>query len=186
MTETPTPDRLHLSDLSNRRPTEIDWRPDSAAQEEIARRLGLVGLRKMRLTGRLSPLGKRDWSLDATLGATVVQSCVVTLEPVTTRIDEPLERQFLADWHEPEGEEVEMPEEVDAGPLPEVLDLASIAEEALALALPPYPRAEGAELGSAVFAEPGTEPLTDEAAKPFAALAGLKEKLGDDDGDDKE
>ncbi|MCX8227096.1 MAG: DUF177 domain-containing protein, partial [Sulfitobacter sp.] len=37
----------------------------------------------------------------------------------------------------------------------------------------------GAELGQAVYAEPGVAPMTDEDARPFAGLAQLREKLED-------
>ena len=70
-----------------------------------------------------------------------------------------------------------MPEDDTAEPLPEVIDLTEVTREALALALPLYPRAPGAELGEAVFAAPGTAPIRDEDLKPFAGLAALKAKL---------
>ena len=63
--------------------------PDAAARGALAEELGLLDLRKLRLSGRITPDGDSGWRLDATLGATVVQPCVVTLQPVTTRIDEP-------------------------------------------------------------------------------------------------
>jgi len=44
----------------------------------IAEELGLSDLRKLRLQGRVFEDGT-DWVLDAQLGATVVQPCVVTL-----------------------------------------------------------------------------------------------------------
>ena len=53
--------------------------------------------------------------------------------------------------------------------------------EALALALPDFPRAEGVELGPAVFTEPGATPMTDEAAKPLAGLADLRDRLKKND-----
>jgi uncharacterized metal-binding protein YceD (DUF177 family) len=113
------------------------------------------------------------------LGATVVQPCVVTLEPVTTRIEAPVERLYQADWVEPEAEEAESPEDDRIEALPEVLDLGALIEEALALALPLYPRAAGVELGEAIYTEPGAAPLTDEAARPFAGLKGLIDKADD-------
>jgi uncharacterized metal-binding protein YceD (DUF177 family) len=70
-----------------------------------------------------------------------------------------------------------MPEDDALEPLPETLDLARVLSEALALAVPEYPRAEGAALGEAVFTAPGQRPMTDTEAKPFAQLAGLKGKL---------
>jgi len=45
--------------------------------------------------------------------------------------------------------------------------------EALQLALPLYPRAPGAELGSIEAAAPGSAPLEPEARRPFAGLADL-------------
>jgi uncharacterized metal-binding protein YceD (DUF177 family) len=73
---------------------------------------------------------------------------------VPARIDETVRRRYLADYAEPEGEEVEVPEDDSAEPMPEAIDLAEVLREALALALPPWPRAPGAELGEAVFAAP--------------------------------
>lgn len=174
--ETPV---LRLADL--RREITVELRPDAAAREAIAGRLGLLALKKLSFTGKLLPEGRADWRLEADLGATVVQPCVVTLEPVTTRIDEAVTRRYLAESDEPApGSEAEMPQDDTAEPLPETLDLAEVMEEALALALPAWPRAEGVELGALAVTEPGRKPLTDEDVKPFAALGELRRKLAED------
>ncbi len=52
-----------------------------------------------------------------------------------------------------------------------------VISEALSLAVPAYPRVEGAELGAMIHAEPGVEPLNEETVKPFASLADLKKKM---------
>jgi uncharacterized metal-binding protein YceD (DUF177 family) len=154
--------------------------PPAGVRGALAQRLGILGLRKLRFAGRLEPEGKRDWRLMAELGATVVQSCVVTLAPVTTRIDEPMERRYLAQMPDlPDGDEIEMPDDM-VEPLPAALDLGAVMAEALALALPPWPRAEGVEYGQGAYAEPGTQPLTDDDARPFAGLKGLIRKREDD------
>lgn len=168
-----------LAALPSDRPAEVAYEPDADERAAIADRLGIPAVRKLRLAGRLIPTGRRDWRLEATLGATAVQSCVVTLEPVTTRVDEPVTRLYLADFEAPEGgTEVEMPEDDSAEALPAELDLADVAAEALALALPEFPRADGAELGAAQFTEPGRAAMTDDDAKPFAGLEALRDKLG--------
>lgn len=178
--------RIRLADLPATRPTEVAVEPDAEARAALAAELGITAVRKLRLTGALHPRGRRDWDLEALLGATVVQPCVVTLEPVTTRIDEPVTRRFRADLPEPQpGAEIEMPEDDTLEPLPETLDLDRVIAEALALALPDWPRAEGAELGAAVGTPPGQAPLTDAAAKPFAGLAGLRDKLAPPDETEK-
>jgi len=174
--------RLRLGELPLNRPSPFAVEPDAEERTAIADRLGASAIRKLRFEGELRPQGRQDWLLVATLGATVVQPCVVTLEPVTTRIDEEVRRTYLAEMPEPEGgDEVEMPQDETAEPLPDALDLAAVMEEALALALPPFPRAEGAELGEAVFTTPGAEALTNDDAKPFAGLKSLRDKLGKDD-----
>lgn len=172
--------QIALARLPRSAPHEFSLRPDPEAATEIARGLGIEGARKLRLEGTLTPEGARDWRLDAELGATVVQSCVVTLAPVTTRIDQPLTRLYRAELPEPVEDEVEMPEDDRLEPLPATLDLMALLSEAIALAMPDYPRAEGADLGAAVFAAPGVIPMTDEDAKPLAGLAALRDKLKGD------
>ena len=161
------------------------WRPDADERASLAEELGLLGLRKLAFTGQLTPDGARDWRLDARLGATVVQPCVVTLAPVTTRIDEDVIRRYLAEMPDlPAGDEIEMPEDETAEPLPASLDLKTVMREALALALPDFPRAEDAPAGDMSVTRPGSEPLSDDDVKPFAALKSLRKKL-EGGGDDK-
>ncbi|HKL70469.1 DUF177 domain-containing protein [Salibaculum sp.] len=178
---------IRLSELPARKPHRFALDIDPAACAAVAAALGIRGVRKLRFAGALYPKGGRDWLLQAELGATVMQDCVVTLDPVTTRIDEELTRAYLADLDPPEGTEVEIPEDESAEPLPAALDLGQVMIEALALALPPYPRAAGAETGEAVFTEPGKAPLRDADLRPFAGLAGLRDALDagrDSDPDD--
>ena len=176
-----TSPRVRLADLPARKGAAFAIEPGQGELEEMARRLGARAVRKLRFEGRIEPFGAADWRLTGRLGATAVQECVVTLDPVTTRVDEAVAREYVAHYEEPEdGSETEMPQ-TESEPLPAVLDLLQVAEEALAVALPDYPRADGAGLGEAVFAEPGVEPMTDEQARPFAGLASLRDKLGGGD-----
>lgn len=170
--------RLTVAELPARKPYRFDLRPDAAVLARLAADLELIDLRKLRLHGTLEAEGRDAWRLSAELGATAVQPCVVTLEPVTSRIDTPVSRLFLRDYALPDTEgEIEMPEDDSAEPLGKVIDLMAVIRESLALALPDYPRAEGAELEETAFAPPGAAPMSDEDVKPFASLADLKAKL---------
>ena len=168
---------LRVADLPQNRPTEFDLRPDAQALEALAQELQIKGIRKLRFAGKISAKGKRDWQLSATLGVTLLQDCVVTLEPMTTRIDEPVERLFVSGYAEPDDPEREMEEDERIEPLGDVIDPQEVMLEALALVIPPYPRKEGAELGESIYTEPGATPMTDEETKPFAGLAALKDQL---------
>lgn len=169
---------IRVADLSPHEATAFEIIPSEAQCRAVAADIGVPALRKIRFTGTLAPMGKRDWKMKARLGATVTQDCVVTLAPVTTRIEDEVSRHWIAGLvTAPEGDEVEMPDDVTQEPLGTEIDLGEVLVEALALALPLYPRAEGAALETQNFTEPGNTPMTDEAARPFAGLAGLRDKL---------
>ncbi len=167
---------LATAQLLRRKHTAVTFAPDAAARAVIAAALDLSDLPSFRMAGEVMPAGKHDLALTARITARVVQPCSVTLVPVETRIEEPVMRRYLSDYQQPDGTEVEMPEDDTADPLTDSIDVAAIAIEALALALPLYPRAPGADLGEAVFAPPGAAPLRDADLRPFAGLAGLVAK----------
>lgn len=174
--------QFRTATLSHRKPTRFRWQPDQDGRARLAQSLDLPRIDRLSFRGEITPEGRADFRLTASLQASVTQSCVVTLAPVPAEVAEDVSRLYLADWVAPEAEEYEIPEDDSQEALPEVIDIAEVLREALALALPPWPRAEGADLGEAVFAPPGETPLTEEALKPFAGLANLLKR--DDKPDD--
>lgn len=169
---------FRVAELASRKPTRFNLVLDDAALKALAEDLDILDVRKLTFKGELVPKGRHDWELTATLGASVVQACIVTLAPVQTRIDEPVVRRYLADMPMPEGDEIEMPEDDTVEPLPQVIDAGAVMAEALALALPLYPRAAGAELGAVQGTPPGAEPIVEEKLRPFAGLADLMKQRG--------
>ena len=174
---------LRVSDLPKGRTLAFDIAPDAETRAALADTLGIEALRKLGFRGTLAPLGRHDWRLTADLGATAVQACVATLTPVTTRIDTHVERRFLSDMPAsadlaPTPEDgVEIPQDESEEPLGDTIDLARILHEALALALPDYPRADDTPAMTAQAAPPGSAPLQDADLKPFAGLANLKARM---------
>jgi uncharacterized metal-binding protein YceD (DUF177 family) len=180
------PTRFRTGGLSPRKPTRFVYAPDATLRDALAQDLGLLALRKLEFSGQIAPDGRDAMLLTGTLTAECDQPCIVTLAPVRSRITEEVRRRYVAGLDQPDADEMEMPEDDTVDPMPEVIDIAEIAAEALMLALPLYPRAPGAELGSVVHAGDGVAPLTDSDLKPFAGLAGLAGKLAakpDADGD---
>lgn len=170
---------FRVAALPNRKPTRFELKPDAATRRQIAAYLNIPTVKAMSFRGLLSPSGRHDYVLEADLTAVVEQACSITLAPVKAEIREKVLRRFIADFEVPEGDEAEMPEDDTVDPLGEVIDAGHIALEALALALPMFPRAPNAELGEAVFTAPGQKPLAQSDLRPFAGLAGLKAKLED-------
>jgi uncharacterized metal-binding protein YceD (DUF177 family) len=152
--------------------------PTGSEAAALARLLGVQAVRRLKFAGRLARSAGGAWQLDAELGASVVQTCVVTLEPVTTRIDQPVRRRFVPQHSSRSAELVVSPDEDDeTEPLEERIDLGLVAIEALALALPPYPRRPGVSLDQA-FGHLAPARPDESETKPFAALAALRGKLG--------
>jgi uncharacterized metal-binding protein YceD (DUF177 family) len=167
--------------LTGRKRTHVIFAPDGAARGQIAALLGLIELPALRLEGDITPDGRHDLRFEGEMTAEAVQACIVTLAPVPVSLKEPVLRRYLKDFAEPVAEEAEMDSDDSAEPLPDEIDAAAVAMEALSLALPLYPRAPGAELGEAVFAPPGAEPLRDADLRPFAGLAALVRKAPEED-----
>lgn len=173
----PKSSALRVADLSQNSETAFEIRPTAQEMDAIARKLDLLSLRKLSFRGIVRTSGDTDWDLKGTLGATVVQPCVITLEPVSTRIDQTVERRYVKGLELPDAEETEMPEDDTIEPLGVEIDPAQVMAEALALALPLYPRRDGADLDRASFAAPGVRPMSDDDVRPFASLAGMREAM---------
>jgi uncharacterized metal-binding protein YceD (DUF177 family) len=158
------------ADLARRAALEFHLAPDAAARAALAEVLGASEIRRLTFAGRVTPVGSADWELTGRLVAEVVQPCVVTLEPVTTAIDEAVRRLYLAEpGAEPApGSETEMDPDTDTEPLGAEIDPGLVMAEALALALPDFPRAPGAAL------DPGLAVAGEPPAHPFAALSALR------------
>lgn len=157
----------------------FDEKPTEGELRSIASSMDMLSVRKMRFTGHLAPLDKEGWALEGKLGVTVTQACVITLEPVRTRLDLDIRRQYLPEPDKGITDlEIEIPEDDEIEQLESTLDLGLLALEALALALPDYPKIEGAELPKVANTE--KDDSDEDSPKPFAGLAALKNKLEND------
>lgn len=166
----PRPTRFRTGGLSQRKPTRVFWSPGADECQRLADELGLLALHRLAFSGQIDPIGRDEFRLQGQLIAQVDQACIVTLVPVPATIDAPVLRRYLAGLDVPQADEVEMPEDDSLEPMPEVLDIAEVAVEALMLALPLYPRAPGASFAAPEPANGDTDPA-DARNKPFANLA---------------
>lgn len=167
---------LHSAMVSGRKVKRFNFIPTAAERAAMAAELNLIELSEFTYKGELAPAGRADVTLRADLTALVVQPCSISLAPVRSRLTDTTQRRYIQDFKEPDADEMEISEE-DTEALPETIDIAAIALEALALALPLYPRARGVEFNETAYAAPGVTPIKSEDLRPFAGLAGLADKL---------
>lgn len=150
------------------------------ARAALARRFGLIELSAFSAKAVLRRRKDTGWiELKGALTASVVQECVVTLEPVAAEVEAEIDELF-DDSREVDGFEVELdPVADDPEPLEgEVLDVGEVIAQVLSLSLDPYPRAPGVPpMGDEESgAGEGREIDDDAPASPFAALAALKDR----------
>ncbi len=159
---------------------------DRARHEEIAAEpaeclgvagfLGLVAVKSLVASFTITPLSGGRFEVTGKVRASVVQSCVVSLDDFDADIIAPVAVLF-APLHEERGQNARDAAPVsrfesDDPPDPIVrggIDLGQVAVEFLSLALEPYPRKPGIDSADRQAAA-DTAP----AASPFAALAHLK------------
>ncbi|WP_319517465.1 DUF177 domain-containing protein [uncultured Martelella sp.] len=132
---------------------------------------------------RITPWRREGVRVRGEVRAHVVQSCVVTLEPIETDFSEPVDATYLPENSRQfkrkinaEGELLVDPEGPD-DPEPFTgsdIDLAAVVIEMLGLAIDPYPRKPDAELPSEVIDEDDGEDAVADRGSPFAALKDWK------------
>lgn len=151
--------------------TETKIEADEAERAALAADLDLAAIRS--LTARLRVTGTtRGVRVTGRIRAEIVQTCVVTLEPFESELDEEVDVAFTeprparAKATEEETEaDLDAPDELVDGRV----DLGAITAEFLALGLDPYPKKPGAEFSAEAPEDRG-------AASPFAVLAGRRTK----------
>jgi uncharacterized metal-binding protein YceD (DUF177 family) len=159
-------------------PVRLDIHADAEERANLARRFGLVELRSLSANVALERDAAGDVSLSGRLKAEVVQTCVVSLEPVHSTIDVRFDRVF-SPAAEPD---MESAEEVFLAPEDDepaerlaggVIDVGEAVAETLGLEIDPFPRAPGAVFTGAETGRPDAVQHTGKSG-PFAALAKLK------------
>ncbi len=154
-----------------------------AERAALAAAFDLPAVDRLEAQIRVVPWGRHGFRMTGRVGADVVQSCVVTLEPVAGHVDEPIDIKLIP---AAEAERLaakaaaatEIVVDAEAEDPPDVfdgvmLDPGAIAEEHFVLGLDPYPRKPG------VAFEPPTASPDDAAdpatpVSPFAALTKLR------------
>ena len=178
--------RVVTADEVGRSGLIIAYEAGEAERETLARRLDLLSLGALTAELRFAPADETDGAIrvSGTVDARLVQSCIVTLEPVPRSVSEPFSALYAPPPAEQPEHEVEVLAEGDeAEPLPEDgIDIGALVAEHLALILDPYPRHPDAPDGPLTYAagEDGPEegvPDDEGDTGPFAALGQLKSKL---------
>ncbi len=150
-------------------------RPASVEEcRQVALDLDAVSVERLSADVTIRAVSTGRYRLSGRLEALLTQTCVVTLEPVQSRIDEELSAELwpaedigpLADG-EHSVLEGDVPEPVENGRIA----IGRIVFEHLAAAIDPYPRKEDASFDAEAL---GVGEQSSKPAGPFAVLSKLK------------
>jgi uncharacterized metal-binding protein YceD (DUF177 family) len=148
---------------------QVKLAPDAATRTAVAGFAGVLEVPRLEADFSLSRVGQGSLRVVGQVSATVVQRCVVTLDPVRNEVEEEINLVFAppaaatAPAKAMQSVDAEDPsEELRHG----AVDLGAIATEFLVLGIDPYPRKP-----DATFDSPAAD---DPASHPFSALAALK------------
>ena len=140
----------------------------------LAQRFGIEALKHFSARFTRKPYPGGGLIISGRLKAEPVQLCIVSLEPVTERLDKPFTLVVLP----PDGalsEDPDGPDEIQADATGH-FDLGEALAEELSLSLNPYPRKAGAHLPLAP--EEAAEAAEAAPRNPFAKLAALRGAKG--------
>jgi hypothetical protein len=152
-----------------------DIEADQATREAMAAIAGLRDMSSARASFDLTPQSGGRVHVTGRVLARIGQTCVVTLDPIESEIDEAVDLVFAPaaqvaepadpddDAAEGEGSAEEQPEPFENG----IIDLGRLATDVLYLAIDPYPRKPGVVFEAQVAAP-------DPEDHPFAALKALQ------------
>lgn len=165
-------------------PRRFELTADNDQRAALSRRFGIVSIERFSASLVLSWIKPgKVLSVKGRISADVTQSCVITLDPVTARIDDEIDIVFSR--YPEQTADIVDPNEVETieG---ENIDVGEIVAEELSLALDPYPRRPDIDPASLELG-PGARLVSEEAAaedarnsakknNPFEVLAALKPK----------
>jgi uncharacterized metal-binding protein YceD (DUF177 family) len=164
----------------------LDITASDGERAALAKRFGFIGLPvfSARVTVDRRP---GQVVVEGRLRGTIVQACILTLDPVTQELDDTFRivfRQDLTEERDPESGEALLSAQADA-PEPlsgNMLDVGEIVAEQLSLAADPYPRRPGAKLEDVLpksrkGGKGGRDAgKAEQRRHPFAGLAALRDK----------
>lgn len=142
----------------------LDAKP--AERTALAQRFELIDLPALTAVLKIRHEQRGALAISGTVTADVVQRCVVTLEPVATHLEIPVELLLLPEGERRDQTPIAGEEEEDFDYyINGRIDLGELMAQHLGVNLDPYPRKEGASLPKTEF---GPAP---ETRHPFAGLA---------------
>lgn len=155
---------------------------DKMILSTLADECGVISLNNFHTKFRLKRYRKHGVTIYGEFSVEVEQECVVTLDPIFSKINESFERQFLpqkdSEYKMPEIIDGEMVLDPEADDIPDIIEgheinLWDVLSEALILVIDPFPRSQGISEKTDNEVDKSPEIEKEPTHKPFSDLKAL-------------
>lgn len=164
-------------------PVSIILEADEKEREGLAKLWKIESVTSLKADVKTSRWKRDGLRISGSFVGELVQNCVVSLKPISTKIEDEFFSHFVPDTSKlarrDNIQNGELIIDVEGPDIPDTfsgntIDIAAVVSEFAAMAIDPYPRDPEAEIEEKFKSDSGQD---DAAPSPFAALAAIKSEL---------
>lgn len=164
-------------------PVSITLEADEKEREGLAKIWKIVSVKSLKAEIRTSRWKRDGLRISGQFVGELVQDCVVSLKPISTKIEDEFVAHFVPDTsklaRQDNLQNGELIIDVEGPDIPDTfsgntIDIAVVVSEFAAMAIDPYPRDPDAEIDEKFQSRSGDD---DKVPSAFAALAAIKSEL---------
>ena len=171
------PIQLIISLFELKRARKINFYHNCSAEElsELALMLQVEKIKFFSFKGQITLTNKTTAMLRGSFSTRLIQSCVISLSPVRTKIEKAVTLNYeISKFNKRQKSVSVSPNFDEPEQIYEEVNIGDVMLEALSLEIPLYPKKEGINFTGITITDTGIKPLELTRNNPFVSLKGLK------------
>ncbi len=179
------PEFSHIVNVDNiaNKGVHLKLKPNSDELTKLASRFNLLSLNNFNIKLHVKPVSAGNKILvNGHIKADIIQSCIINLSQVSSKIDEEFQLNFITVNYDSIGNkddlEISLNDDYDIIE-DNMIDIGEVAAQQLSLIIDPYPRSDNADLKfftDEIFADKKKTFTIDDKFSPFDILSKLDKK----------
>ena len=142
---------------------------------ELTRILKIEELKAFSFHGQFFQLNENDYMLRASFNATLVQLCIISLNPIRTKISNKINQSYSDEDNNQKTNHLLIDHDsIEKEQIKSEINVGDIMLEALSLEIPLYPKKKNAKFEGITVTESEIKPLDQTLNNPFLSLKKLK------------
>ena len=168
---------VNFKKLSKASSNRVKGKLSSSERIALSHALETKSVSDLNFDFRINPIDDDGWILSGSLSGLIIQTCVVSLEDVKSRVRVKIYRKFIRQTKTQQLEtKLSEASDFEIDPLEDIINLGDIILEELILELPNYPKRSGVGLKSNFADKVDKQANQKIEESPFSVLKKLKQK----------